>query len=85
MKAQLKAVTTAALERIELYFCAHPGTPSAVRRPQLFLRGNTWVALLGPNIENGIVGLGSSVESALRAFDNAYLRALHSPSGRNAS
>ncbi len=43
---------------MELYFCAHPGTAAAVRKPKLFLRGETWVALLGPTRETGIVGLG---------------------------
>ena len=80
MNAQLEEVSAASLERMELYFCAHPGTPSAVRKPNLFLRGKTWVALLGPSIEDGIVGLGASVETALRAFDDAYLRTLHPPS-----
>ena len=67
------------LRRAELYYAAHPGSPSAVRRPEVTLRGNTWIALLGTSVENGIVGLGNSVEAALRVFDTQYLNFLHAP------
>jgi hypothetical protein len=60
------------MERMELYCAAHPGSPSAVRRPRLMVRGHLWVALLGPSVEEGIVGIGSTVEGALRAFDLQY-------------
>jgi hypothetical protein len=36
----------------------HPRTPAVVRRPQLSVRRGTWVALLGPSLKDGIVGLG---------------------------
>jgi hypothetical protein len=63
----------AAVEQMEDYCVEHPGSPSAVRRPQLFFRGDLWIALLGPNLEEGIVGIGSTVGAALRAFDTQYL------------
>jgi hypothetical protein len=69
----------AAEERMELYFAAHPGSPAAVRRPRLTKRGGLWVALLGPNMRDGVVGLGASVEAALRAFDAQYLQMLRPP------
>jgi hypothetical protein len=59
--------------QMEQYCREHPGSPSAVRRPQLFFRGDLWIALLGPNMEEGIVGIGSTVRAALRAFDAQYL------------
>src|SRR5438045_6953382 len=59
---------SAAIEQMELYCVAHPGSPSAVRRPQLFFRSELWIALLGPSIEEGIVGIGSTIAAALRAF-----------------
>lgn len=72
-----KEITHAAiLERAELYFLAHPGSPSTVRRPKLFSRQGIWVALLGPNLEEGIAGLGATPEAALHAFDVRYLSAL---------
>ena len=71
----------AAKERAELYFAAHPESPAAVRRPELSIRSGRWVALLGRAMEDGIVGVGSTAETALRAFDTQYLaaagRALH--------
>jgi hypothetical protein len=72
----------AANERAELYFAAHPGSPAAVRRPQLWIRSGKWVAVLGRNIQEGIVGIGATVEMALRAFDDQYLAALRPPGER---
>ena len=69
----------AARERMELYCIAHPRGPSAVRRPRLSYRSGTWVALLGPSVQDGIVGFGSTVEAALRAFDAQYLNSLRPP------
>jgi hypothetical protein len=66
----------AASERAELYYAAHPRSPSAVRRPKLYRRSQNWIALLGPSIEDGIVGLGLTVEAALRGFDAQYLATL---------
>jgi len=72
----------AANERAELYFAAHPGSPSAVRRPQLSLRSGRWVALLGLNVQEGIVGIGATVETALGAFDDQYMAFLRPPGER---
>ena len=63
----------AAIEEMKSYCASHPGSPSAVRRPQLFFRSDLWIALLGPTIEEGIVGIGPTVAAALRAFDAQYL------------
>ena len=80
-----------ALEEMRSYCLAHPSSPAAVRLPVLSIRRGLWMALLGPSVEEGIVGLGSTVEAALRAFDTQYLAALRPPgecatgyqSGRN--
>ncbi len=69
----------AAMEQMERYCVAHPGSPSAVRRPRLSFRSELWIALLGPSIEEGIVGIGPSVAAALRAFDAQYLAGLRPP------
>src|SRR6266480_3414661 len=68
--------TLTAVEGMELYRAAHPGSPSAVRQPRLFVRGQLWIALLGPSVEEGIVGIGPTIEAALRAFDVQYLAGL---------
>jgi len=73
--------TRMALERMESYCAEHPDSPSALRRPSLSIRSGLWIALLGPNVGDGIVGLGDSVEGALRAFDVQYMvRRLGPPS-----
>jgi hypothetical protein len=79
MKARDIKEAPAAQERAELYFIAHPRSPAAVRRPKISVRSGVWIALLGRNIEEGIVGLGASVEAALRAFDAQYLAGLRPP------
>jgi hypothetical protein len=65
---------------MERYCSAHPGSPSAARQPRLLFRGQLWIALLGPSVEEGIVGIGQTVEAALRAFDAQYLADLRPPS-----
>ena len=54
------------------YCAAHPKTPTATRRPQLSFRYQLWIAFLGSSVTDGIVGIGSTVEEALRSFDNRY-------------
>lgn len=78
-KKQTADKTRTAMERMELYCMAHLGSPSAVRQPRLLIRGEVWIALLGPSIEEGIAGFGNMVEAALRAFDAQYLRGLRPP------
>ena len=63
-------------DRMERYCTLHPRSPSAVRRPQVSRRRGMFIVLLGHSLENGIVGIGNTVENALRAFDLQYLRAL---------
>ena len=75
--------TLAAMKEMERYCVTHPRSPAAVRRPQLSIRGRTFVALLGPAIEEGIAGFGDSVQAALRAFDAQYSRALTPPTDRD--
>lgn len=71
--------TLAVMQEMERYCVAHPGSPTAIRRPRLSVRGRTFVALLGPTIEEGIAGFGDSVRAALRAFDAQYSRSLTPP------
>ena len=68
--------TSLTVREMDSYFMRHPSSPSAVRRPHLYLEGATFVALLGPNVEEGIVGLGMTIEAAFRAFDFQYLKKL---------
>ncbi|HMG04130.1 MAG TPA: hypothetical protein VK581_01635 [Chthoniobacterales bacterium] len=63
----------AAARRAQLYYESHPGSPSAVRTPRLFVRSGVWIALLGHSVRDGIAGFGPTIEAALRAFDSQYL------------
>jgi hypothetical protein len=69
----------AARHRAELYCQSHPGSPSAVRSPKVFIKSGVWTALLGENVRHGIAGFGPTVEAALRAFDREYLEFLRQP------
>jgi len=69
----------AAKHRAELYYELHPGSPSAVRSPRIFIKSGVWTALLGKSIRQGIAGFGPTVEAALRAFDRQYLNYLRHP------
>jgi hypothetical protein len=44
-----------------------------MRRPQLSFRNGLWIALLGTSVNEGIIGIGVTVEDALRAFDTRYV------------
>jgi len=71
--------SVAARHRAELYCDLHPGSPSAVRGPKVFVRSGVWTALLGKSIQDGIAGFGPTVEAALQAFDRQYLNYLRQP------
>ena len=46
--------------------------PSVIWKPKLYRDGDQWCALLGENIQEGVVGFGESPETAMWAFDNAW-------------
>jgi hypothetical protein len=69
----------AARHRAELYCESHPGSPSAIRAPKVFLKSGVWIALLGKSVRQGIAGFGPTVEAALGAFDRQYLDYLRQP------
>jgi hypothetical protein len=74
-----RASTSEAMARAELYFVAHPGSPSAVCRPVLLPRSGKWVAIRGNGArEENTVASGETVEAALQAFDAQSL-ALNPP------
>jgi hypothetical protein len=60
------------------YYAAHPRGAAAARHPRIFADHGRYVALLGRSIKSGIFGFGSSVSSALHAFDDLYARSRRS-------
>jgi len=75
--------TLMAIQEMERYCSAHPNSPASIRHPRLSICGRTFVALLGPSIEEGIAGFGDTVQAALRAFDVQYSRSLTPPADRD--
>ena len=41
---------------VEQYLVDHPGSPSAVRRPKVFREGDTFIVLLGRDVQHGSSG-----------------------------
>ena len=64
----------AVLRVYEEYCTQYPGSPAAVRRPRILVDRGRYVALLGRTVKRGILGFGSTVTAALRAFDDLYVR-----------
>ena len=77
-RSQMSHLRKAARE-MEDYCMMHPCTPAAVRRPRISKRGGTWIALLGPSIDDGIAGFGPDIFAALETFNRNYLAALQPP------
>ena len=46
--------------------------PCVLWKPSLFRDGNQWCALLGENIQDGVVGFGDSPDAAMWSFDEAW-------------
>ena len=46
--------------------------PFVLLKPQLFADGNTWCALYGENLQEGVAGFGDTPDAAAVAFDRAW-------------
>lgn len=46
--------------------------PSVLYKPNIAQDGDAFIALLGNNIQEGIVGCGDTPEEAMRNFDKAF-------------
>lgn len=57
-RRQVLDYAAAAIEQMKIYCAAHPGSPSAMRRPQLFFRSDLWIALLGQAWKKASSGSG---------------------------
>jgi hypothetical protein len=74
-KTQSKDVVKREIQKDLTEYCkSHPQSPAAKRHPRILIDQGRYIALLGHSINRGIVGFGSSVASALRAFDELYTR-----------
>lgn len=48
--------------------------PSIMYRPELTLDGDSYCALYGPNLQEGVAGFGASPDLAMRAFDAEWYK-----------
>ena len=46
--------------------------PSVLYRPAIMKDGNAWIALLGEDLQVGVVGTGDTPEQAMADFDRAW-------------
>lgn len=52
--------------------CGELDRPSFLFRPKLSLDGDTWIALYGANLQEGVVGIGESPALAMWDFDKNW-------------
>lgn len=53
--------------------------PSVLFRPRLFIDGNSWCALYGDNLQDGVAGFGDSPANAMWDFDRNWSAKLGGP------
>mgnify|MGYP003118711330 CR=1 FL=1 len=59
---------------LEASISAHKaGLPHVLMRPTLSIDGNTWCALYGDNLRDGVAGFGGSPEEAMADFDKNWV------------
>ncbi len=73
-KQVLRGSNATVRKEVKMYCAAHPGSPPAVRHPRIVVDHGRYVALLGRSNRVGVIGFGTSVASALHAFDDLYTR-----------
>ncbi len=66
-------------KEVEKFLEEHPLSPAGRLRPRLGQTSGMWLALLGPSVQEGKVGFGTSPVSALRAFNRGFGRANEQP------
>jgi hypothetical protein len=64
---------TSSMQRdFEKYCQAHPLGAAALKHPRVVLDRGRYVAFLGRSMNRGVLGFGTSMASALHAFDEIY-------------
>lgn len=48
--------------------------PSVMFRPKIYIDGNSWCALYGENLQDGIAGFGNSPANAMLDFDRNWYK-----------
>ncbi len=58
----------------EKYYATHPFGAAALRHPRIRIDHGRYIACTARSIKGGVIGFGTSIASALRAFDELYAR-----------
>lgn len=66
---------------VERYLHAHPASPAARLRPKMSMRGEIWLAFIGPELREGNSGLGQTPRDALEDFNRHFMEPLISRNG----
>ena len=59
---------------VKKYYAAHPFGAAALRHPRIAIDHGRYVVYTGRSIKGSVVGFGSTIGSALHAFDDLYAR-----------
>jgi hypothetical protein len=70
----IESLPSKSRKEIEDFLKKNPLSPAGRLRPRIGLKGTTWYALLGPNVQEGKVGFGATPVTALRAFNRNFGR-----------
>lgn len=57
--------------RMEAAICDYQA-PHVMMRPKVFLDGDSWCALYGENIQEGVCGFGDTPADAVNDFNNCW-------------
>lgn len=61
---------------VQKYYATHPSGAAALRHPRITIDRGRYVAYTGRSIKSGVIGFGTSIGSALRAFDHLSAKLL---------
>ena len=68
-------------EDVEEFLENHPRSPAARLRPRTGIVGDTWLALIGSELQLGTSGLGPTLCDALEDFNRHFMEPLISRNG----
>lgn len=71
VSANVWSMEIAFTNQVEAYF-HELRRPSTMYRPTLTQDGDKFIALLGPNLQEGVVGVGETPQKAMLDFDRAF-------------
>jgi len=62
--------------QVEQFLAERPASPAARYRPEMIAMRNRWLAFIGPVLQEGAAGLGSTPCAALEDFNRRFARTI---------